>query len=127
YVSTVDSTTGKTHIFKTNDIEKGSWEDISFSPSLHDNTLFFDDDGKTYLIWGGGKLNIVELKEDLSGVKDGTERVLIENATEPIGSDYILPPEGSLVFKVNGKYYLFNIAWPKDRSEERRVGKERKR
>jgi len=114
YVSTFASTTGKTHIFKTNDIEKGSWEEISFSPSLHDNTLFFDDDGKTYLIWGGGKLNIVELKDDLSGVKKGTERVLIENATEPIGSNYILPAEGSQLFKVNGKYYLFNIAWPKD-------------
>jgi beta-xylosidase len=114
YVSTFSSTTGKTYIFKTKDIENGSWEEISFSPSLHDNTLFFDDDGKTYLIWGGGKLNIVELKEDLSGVKEGTERVLIENATEPIGSNYILPAEGSQLFKVNAKYYLFNIAWPRD-------------
>lgn len=114
YVSTFASTTGKTHIFKTKDIENGSWEEISFSPSLHDNTLFFDDDGKTYLIWGGGKLNIVELKDDLSGIKEGTERVLIENATEPIGSDFILPAEGSQIFKVNDKYYLFNIAWPRD-------------
>lgn len=113
YVSTFASTTGKTHIFKTKDIENGSWEEISFSPSLHDNTLFFDDDGKTYLIWGGGKLNIVELKDDLSGVKEGTERVLIENATEPIGSDFILPAEGSQIFKVKNKYYLFNIAWPR--------------
>jgi len=114
YVSTFSSTTGKTYIFKTKDIENGSFEEISFTPSLHDNTLFFDDDGKTYLIWGGGKLNIVELKEDLSGVKEGTERVLIENATEPIGSNYILPAEGSQIFKANGKYYLFNIAWPRD-------------
>ncbi|MDT0688784.1 glycoside hydrolase 43 family protein [Salegentibacter sp. F188] len=114
YVSTFASTTGKTHIFKTNDIENGSWEEISFAPSFHDNTLFFDEDGKTYLIWGGGKLNIVELKEDLSGVKEGTERVIIENATKPIGSDYILHAEGSQIFKVNEKYYLFNIAWPRD-------------
>lgn len=114
YVSTFASTTGKTHIFKTKDIENGSWEEISFTPSLHDNTLFFDDDGKTYLIWGGGKLNIVELEDDLSGVKEDTERVLIENATEPIGTDFILPAEGSQIFKVNGKYYLFNIAWPRD-------------
>ncbi|MBZ9631694.1 glycoside hydrolase 43 family protein [Salegentibacter sp. LM13S] len=114
YVSTFSSTTGKTYIFKTKDIENGSFEEISFTPSLHDNTLFFDDDGKTYLIWGGGKLNIVELKDNLSGVKEGTERVLIENATEPIGSNYILPAEGSQIFKANGKYYLFNIAWPRD-------------
>ena len=114
FVSTFSSTTGKTYIFKTKDIKNGSWKEISFSPSLHDHTLFFDDDGKTYLIWGGGKLNIVELKDDLPGVKEGTERVLIENATEPIGSNYILPAEGSQLFKVNGKYYLFNIAWPRD-------------
>ncbi|WP_037317015.1 glycoside hydrolase 43 family protein [Salegentibacter sp. Hel_I_6] len=114
YVSTFSSTTGKTYIFKTKDIENGSFEEISFTPSLHDNTLFFDDDGKTYLIWGGGKLNIAELKNDLSGVKEDTERVLIENATEPIGSNFILPAEGSQIFKVNGKYYLFNIAWPRD-------------
>lgn len=114
YVSTFSSTTGKTYIFKTKDIENGSWEEISFEPSFHDNTLFFDDDGKTYLIWGAGKLSIVELKEDLSGVKEGTERVLIENATEPIGSDYILPAEGSQLFKAKDKYYLFNIAWPRD-------------
>ncbi|MDT0685018.1 glycoside hydrolase family 43 protein [Autumnicola psychrophila] len=114
YVSTFASTTGKTHIFNTKDIENGSWEEITFSPSLHDNTLFFDDDGKIYLIWGGGRLHIVELKEDLSGVKEGTERVLIENATEPIGSNFILPAEGSQLFKVNNKYYLFNIAWPRD-------------
>ncbi|TDN90381.1 beta-xylosidase [Salegentibacter sp. 24] len=114
YVSTFSKNTGKTHIFKTEDIENGSWKEIAFSPSFHDNTLFFDDDGKTYLIWGGGELNIVELKDDLSGVKAGTERVLIKNATKPIGSDFILPAEGSQLFKVNGKYYLFNIAWPRN-------------
>lgn len=114
YVSTFSSTTGKTYIFKTSDIENEAWEQISFAPSLHDHSLFFEDDGKTYLIWGGGEISIVELKEDLCGVKEGTQRVLIENATEPIGNDYILHAEGSQLFKVNGRYYLFNIAWPRD-------------
>ena len=31
------------------------------------STLFFDDDGKIYMIYGVKKLHIVELKEDLSG------------------------------------------------------------
>lgn len=114
YVSTFASTTGKTHIFSTDDIENGSWEEISFAPAYHDNTLFFDDDGKAYLIWGAGKLNIAELKKDLTGIVENTKRVLIENATEPIGSDIILPAEGSQLFKIKDKYYLFNIAWPKD-------------
>ena len=97
YVSTFSKNTGKTHIFKTKDIENGSWEEISFSPSYHDNSLFFDDDGKIYLIWGGGNLKMVELKDDLSGVKEGTERVLIENATEPIGSSSFYGISGCII------------------------------
>src|SRR5665647_3007869 len=48
YISTFSQTTGKTYIFSTKDIEKGPWKASSFSPSLHDNTLFFDDDGRIY-------------------------------------------------------------------------------
>lgn len=113
YVSTFAGTTNKTYIYSTKDIENGPWEKISFSPSYHDHTLFFDDDGKIYMIWGVGRLMMVELKEDLSGVKSGTERVLIENASEPAGDNIMLPAEGSQLFKVNDKYYLFNITWPR--------------
>lgn len=113
YVSTFSGTTNKTYIYTTNDIEKGLWKATSFTPAYHDHTLFFDDDGKIYLIWGNGKLRIAELREDLSGVKEGTEKVLIENASAPAGSDIGLGAEGSQLFKVNGKYYLFNITWPR--------------
>lgn len=113
YVSTFAGTTNKTYIYSTKDIENGPWEKISFSPNYHDHTIFFDDDGKIYMIWGVGRLMMVELKEDLSGVKAGTERVLIENASEPAGDNIMLPAEGSQLFKVNGKYYLFNITWPR--------------
>ncbi|MCK3684716.1 glycoside hydrolase 43 family protein [Maribellus sp. YY47] len=113
YVSTFSSTTGKTYVFSTKDIEKGEWERHEFSPSLHDNTLFFDDDGKIYMIWGAGKLMMAELEPDFSGVKEGTEKVLIENASAPAGDNIMLPAEGSQLFKVRGKYYLFNITWPR--------------
>ncbi|HEX3007577.1 MAG TPA: glycoside hydrolase 43 family protein [Bacteroidales bacterium] len=112
YVSTFASTTNKTYIYKTKDIEKGPWERITFSPAYHDHTIWFDDDGKIYIIWGVQKLMVAELKEDLSGVKEGTERILIENANAPLGNNVGLG-EGSQLFKVNGKYYLFNIAWPR--------------
>ena len=112
YVSTFAQTTGKTYIFSTKDIENGPWKTVSFAPSYHDHTIFFDDDGKLYLIYGAGKLRILELKDDLTAVKPGTERVLIENASIPSGIGGGLPAEGSQVFKVNGKYYLFNISWP---------------
>ena len=54
---------GETYIFKTKDIEKGNWQRVSFKPSLHDNSLFFDDDGKVYLIYDADRLKIVELNE----------------------------------------------------------------
>jgi beta-xylosidase len=105
---------GETYIFKTKDIEKGNWERVSFKPSLHDHSLFFDDDGKTYLIYGADRLKIVELNEDLTGIKqDVPERVLIENASEPTGKEVGLAAEGSQLFKVKGKYYLFNICAPR--------------
>lgn len=113
YVSTFAGTTGTTYIYSTKDIEKGPWKVIRFEPSYHDHTIFFDDDGKIYMIWGVGDLRMVELKEDLSGVREGTERVLIKNASAPAGDNIMLPAEGSQLFKVNGKYYLFNITWPR--------------
>jgi beta-xylosidase len=114
YVSTFAQTTGKTYIFTTKDIEKGPWKRTAFEPSLHDHSLFFDDDGRNYMIYGGGKLKLVELNADVSGLKPNTEEiVIIENATAPAGANIGLPAEGSQLFKVKGKYYLLNIAWPK--------------
>ncbi len=113
YISTFAQTTGKTYIYTTKDIEKGPWNVISFKPAYHDHTLFFDDDGRIYLIYGAGRLNMLELKEDLSGVKPGTEKVLIENASLPAGTNIMLGAEGSQLFKVHGRYYLFNITWPR--------------
>lgn len=115
YVSTFAATSGKTHIYTTKNIEKGPWKEISFRPALHDHSLFFDDDGKTYMIYGNKQLTLVELKKDLSGVKEGgINKVIIQDATAPsqhAGSSNL--GEGSQLFKVNGKYYLFNITWPR--------------
>jgi beta-xylosidase len=114
YVTTFAQTTGRTHIYTTKNLEKGPWESLSFKPSYHDHTLFFDDDGRVYMIYGAGNLKLVELKEDLSGEKPGTtEQTIIENASSPAGANINLRAEGSQLFKVNGKYYLFNITWPR--------------
>ncbi len=113
YVSTFAGTTGTTYIYSTKDIEMGPWKVSRFEPSYHDHTLFFDDDGKIYMIWGVGDLRMAELKEDLSGIREGTERVLIKNASAPAGDNIMLQAEGSQLFKVKGKYYLFNITWPR--------------
>lgn len=114
YVSTFSGTTGKTYIYSTKNIERGPWKKISFAPSLHDHSLFFDDNGKTYMVYGSGKIMLAELADDLSGIKPATQpRVIIENADLPTGLHWGLPAEGSQLFKVNGKYYFFNINWPR--------------
>ena len=113
YISTYAQTTDKTYIYKTKDIEKGPWETISFKPGIHDATLWFDDDGKNYLIHGNKKIILLELESDLSGIKEGgVNQVIIENCSAPSGPASMLG-EGSQLFKLNGKYYLFNITWPR--------------
>lgn len=113
YVSTFSGTTGKTYIYSTNNIEKGPWKKIVLNNSYHDHSILFDDDGKVYMVWGAGKLQIIELNKDLSGVKEETKKVLIENASAPAGNNIMLSSEGSQLFKIKGKYYLFNINWPR--------------
>ena len=118
YASTFSSTSGMTHIYSTIDIEKRHWTVKSFSPSLHDHSLFFDDDGRVYMIYGGGNLTLVELMPDLSGIKPGgVNQVIVENANLLFGEDEVggLKGEGSQLIKVKGKYYLLNIASPRSR------------
>ena len=112
-VSTFAATSGKTHIYTAKNI-KGPWQEKTFKPAYHDHTIFFDDNGKVYMIYGVGKLKILELKSDLSGIADRVEeKVLIENASVPAGDKIMLGAEGSQLFKKDGKYYLFNICWPR--------------
>ena len=112
YIATYAQTTDKTYIFRTNDIEKGDWKMNEFKPGYHDCTLVFDND-RAYLITGGGKLKIIELNDELTGVKEGgVNQVLIENASAPTEPN-MLKAEGSQLYKYNNKYYLFNISWPR--------------
>ena len=112
YLTSFAQTTNKTYIFTTKDIEKGPWKRIEFSPSLHDHT-FVMDNGKAYFIYGGGDLRIVQLKDDLSGILPETEKILIKEAHAPASDKIMLPAEGSQLFKIDGKYYIFNICWPR--------------
>lgn len=115
YVTTFAGTTGKTYIYSTKNIEKGNWKVASFKPALHDHSLFFDDDGRAYMVYGSGRIMLTELNDSLTNIRPGTQpRVIIENASLPAGPAVGLPAEGSQLFKLNGKYYLFNICWPKN-------------
>ena len=66
------------------------------------------------MLWGVGSLRLVELKEDVSGIKEGGfNEVVIQNASAPAGDNIMLGAEGSQLFKHDGRYYLFNITWPR--------------
>jgi len=86
YATTFSQTTGKTYIYRTADIEKGTWTAASFKPSLHDHSLFFDDDGRVYMLYGVGDLRLTELSADLSGIKPGGfDEVVIRDASAVAG------------------------------------------
>lgn len=113
YATTFSGTTGRTHVYTTGNIEKGPWKESAFAPALHDHSLFFDDDGRVYMVHGGGDIRLTELTADASGIKPGgLAQVIITNASAVAGGKTGLPAEGSQLFKIRGKYYLFNITWP---------------
>lgn len=112
YILTPSYTTNKTHLYITSDIENGPFTEKQL-PFYHDPSIFFDDDGSAYVIYGGGQLSIVKLKSDLSG-PDGGSTVLVNESlrNQTSGtSSYIVALEGAHMEKVNGEYYLFGISW----------------
>lgn len=114
YATTFSSTSGRTHIYTTPDIEKGAWTEHSFAPALHDHSLFFDDDGRVYMVYGAGDIRLAELKADLTGLRpDGCNDVIIRDASLVAGAGVGLAAEGSQVFAHGGKYYVVNITWPR--------------
>jgi hypothetical protein len=88
YVVFSSQTVGKTFIFRTRDIENGPWDrsTISFT---HDMSLLFDDDGRVYLVHGGGDIRVLELTADATEIK----------ADHPIGIEFIGSDAGSIDVK----------------------------
>lgn len=100
--------TGKSYIYKTNDIENGTWTRSEINGMYHDASILFDDDGRNYLVFGGnGDIKIKELNSGMTGFASGaTERTIIKTGLTGLSG------EGSHIQKINGYYYVFLIAWP---------------
>ena len=88
-----------TQLFTATD-PKGPWTQTGMKRSFHDLSVLFDDDGKVYVVWGYDELRIVELTDDLTDAKPGTERVIVPKSS---GAG-----EGCHFYKINGKYYITN-------------------
>jgi arylsulfatase len=71
----------------------------------HDPSLFLDDDGTWYLVWGNTL--VAPIKPDFSGLAG--EPVSIDPADRKIGH------EGTLIRKIGDKYVHFGTAWSTDK------------
>ena len=107
YVLFVSHFSQTTYLFTAKD-PCGKWEKRTIEGYYHDCSLLFDGD-RRFLISGNTQLWLTELKEDLSGpIEGGINKVIIDQGRiEGLGY------EGSHLYKINGKYYLFCIHWPK--------------
>ena len=104
YVCFVANDTRKTYLYTASRIE-GPWEKNIVEGFYHDCSLLFDDDGKVYIVYGNRNIRLTQLKEDLSGpLPGGLDRIVVRDAEGPF-----LGYEGTHIYKINGKYYLFFI------------------
>ncbi len=62
--------------------------------------MLFDDDGHIYAVFNYGEIRMVEFKPDLSGLIEGSERVVIARGNA-MG-------EGHHFYKIDGKYYIIS-------------------
>ncbi|MCR4994245.1 MAG: family 43 glycosylhydrolase [Bacteroidales bacterium] len=79
---------------------KGPWEHHNMQGNIYDLGVLFDDEGKVYAIHGYGTVKCTELKPDMSGPIESTERVII-----PEGNGV---GEGHHMYKIDGMYYLIS-------------------
>ena len=79
---------------------KGPWKHHNMEGRIYDLSVLFDDDGKIYAIHGYGEVHCTELKPDMSGPIDETDRVIIPEGNA-VG-------EGHHVYKINGMYYIIS-------------------
>lgn len=85
--------------YMSKDIE-GPWKHVNVNGNIYDLSVLFDDDGKIYAIHGYGTVKCTELKPDMSGPVEGTERVIIPEGNA-VG-------EGHHMYKIGGMYYLIS-------------------
>ncbi|MBP5492522.1 MAG: family 43 glycosylhydrolase [Clostridiales bacterium] len=103
YVVFVCNDTQKTYLYRSEKIE-GPWRKSEIEGFYHDSSLLFDED-RVFIVYGNTKIYLTELNEELSGPKEGgLHRLLVQDVEKPR-----LGYEGSHLYKINGRYYLFMI------------------
>jgi beta-xylosidase len=84
---------------------EGPWEIRKLPKGFYDPGLFYDDDGKIYVLHGYGKISVTEVDKNLA----------------PVGRDSLVFTgnirgglEGSHAYKINGYYYLYGTYGGRD-------------
>ena len=109
YVIFVCNDTHKTYLYRSGNIE-GPWNKSTIEGFYHDCSLLFDE-GAAYLVHGNTEIYLTELNANMTGPKDGgIQRCILKDTGKPL-----LGYEGSHIYKINGKYYLFLIHSKPDR------------
>jgi xylan 1,4-beta-xylosidase len=78
----------------------GPWTHRALTGPAHDVSVLFDDDGRIYAVHGYDEVKLIEMKPDLSGFIDGSERVII-----PAGNAM---GEGHHFYKIDGRYFIIS-------------------
>ncbi|BCJ94015.1 beta-xylosidase [Anaerocolumna cellulosilytica] len=113
YVCFVANDTHKTYLYQAENIE-GPWRKQYIDGFYHDCSLLFEEK-RVYIVYGNKEIYITELDQNLSGPKKGgLHRMLLKDT-----NNVILGYEGSHIYKINNKYYLFLIHWPAEGTKRR--------
>ncbi|WP_300804736.1 glycoside hydrolase 43 family protein [uncultured Duncaniella sp.] len=78
---------------------EGPWSHHNLGGAIHDLSVLFDN-GKIYAVYGYDEVHSIEIKPDLSGYVEGSDRCII-----PRGNAM---GEGHHVYKIDGKYYIIS-------------------
>lgn len=114
YVCFIANDTHKTYLYTAEDI-KGPWKKQYIEGFYYDNSLLFDDDDRVYIVYGNTEIHLTELNSDLTAPKPGgLDRILLKD-----GENVCLGYEGSHIYKIDGRYYLFLIHWLADGTKRR--------
>ena len=86
----------------------GPWKRQEMGGFFYDSSLFFDEDGRVYIVHGQGTLHLTELDPSTwAPLPGGLDRVLVvDEPGIPLGY------EGSHLYRRDGRYYLFTCHMP---------------
>ena len=118
YILFVCNDTQKTYLYKSKQID-GPWEKSIVEGFYHDASLLFDTESdaegknivRKYIVYGNTKIYLTELNDEMTAPKEGgLHRLIVNDEGNPM-----LGYEGSHLYKIQGKYYLFFIHSKRDR------------